>query len=103
VKTETTVLSVIQYDYNKANQRKTMIAADRPTVTDVYDTAGRLQTITQGSETLTYGYDTISRRQSLARPNGVTTSYKYDQVDRLNRRRHVNASSVALEDLQSQR
>jgi RHS repeat-associated protein len=59
-----------------------------------------LQTIVQGSETFTYGYDTLSRRQSMARPNGVTTSYEYDQVDRLKRLRHVNASGVALEDLQ---
>jgi RHS repeat-associated protein len=100
VKTETTNLGVVQYDYNKANQRKTMIAADRAPVTYGFDSAGRLQTIVQGSETFTYGYDTISRRQSQARSNGVTTSYEYDQVDRLKRLRHVNASSVALEDLQ---
>jgi RHS repeat-associated protein len=77
-----------------------MIAADRAPVTYGYDGAGRLQTIVQGSETFTYGYDTLSRRQSMARPNGVTTSYEYDQVDRLKRLRHVNASSIALEDLQ---
>jgi RHS repeat-associated protein len=100
VRTETTSLGVMQYDYNKASQRKTMVAADRAPVAYGFDTAGRLQTITQGSETFTYGYDTISRRISLARPNGVTTSYEYDQLDRLKRLRHVNASSVALEDLQ---
>jgi RHS repeat-associated protein len=59
-----------------------------------------LQTIVQGSETFTYGYDTLSRRTSLARPNGITTNYQYDEVARLKRLTHVNASSVTLEDLQ---
>jgi len=99
-KTETTSLGVVQYDYNKANQRKTMIAADRAPVTYGYDAAGRLGTITQGGETFTNGYDILSRQQSLQRPNGVTTSYEYDIVDRLMRLSHTNSSGIVLEDLQ---
>src|SRR5262249_19948132 len=64
------------------------------------DTAGRLGTITQGAEVYTYGYDILSRRTNLGRPNGVTTSYAWDQVDRLSRLTHTNAGGVALEDFQ---
>lgn len=48
----------------------------------------------------TYSYDILSRRTSLARDNGVTTSYQYDEVNRLKRLTHTNASSVTLEELQ---
>ena len=30
-----------------------------------------------------FGYDTVSRRTSLTRPNGITTSYAYDAISRL--------------------
>jgi RHS repeat-associated protein len=69
-------------------------------VTYGYDSAGRLQTITQGSEVFTYGYDALSRRASLQRPNGVTTTYNYDEVSRLTHLTHTNAQSVALENYQ---
>jgi hypothetical protein len=36
---------------------------------------------------------------SLQRPNGVTTSYSYDTVNRLSRLLHTNATSQAIEDL----
>jgi YD repeat-containing protein len=31
----------------------------------------------------TFGYDALSRRTSLTRPNGVNTSYTYDSLSRL--------------------
>jgi len=100
LKKETTNLGIIQYGFNKANQRTQMTAADRSPVTYGYDAAGRLQTIIQGSEVFTSGYDTLSQRTSLQRPNGVTTTSEYDEVHRLKRLKHTNASSIVLEDLQ---
>ena len=62
-----------------------MTAADRLPVSYGYDIAGRLNAITQGAETFAYGYDAISRRISLSRPNGIATSYEYDDANRLTR------------------
>jgi YD repeat-containing protein len=62
-----------------------MRAADRAAVSYGYDTAGRLKTISQGSEVFAYNYDLLSRMTSLQRPNGVTMSYDYDEVNRLAR------------------
>jgi RHS repeat-associated protein len=100
VKKEITNLGIVEYDYNTANQRKFMKAADRSPVNYGYDSAGRLQTISQGTEAFTYGYDTLSRRQNLGRPNGITTTYEYDEADLLKRLKHVNVSNVVLEDFQ---
>jgi YD repeat-containing protein len=77
-----------------------MTAADRPPVNYSYDSAGRLSTISQGSETVTYAYDVLSRLQSLQRPNGVTTSYQYDTAERLKRLTHTGPLGALLEDLQ---
>jgi RHS repeat-associated protein len=61
--------------------------------------AGRLQTITQGADTFTYSYDILSRRTSLDRPNGVRTTYAFDELNRLTRLLHQKAGS-SIEDFQ---
>lgn len=98
VLSETTPNGVVSYGHNIAGQRSSMTAASRPIVTNEYDTAGRLHTISQGADTFIYSYDTLSRRTSLQRPNGVTTSYSYDQVSRLTRLLHSNTQNQAIED-----
>ncbi len=97
---EKTPQGLVSYSYNKANQRATMTAADRPVVNYGYDPAGRLSTIKQSAETFTWAYDDLSRMKSLSRPNSVTTSYEYDMANKLSRILHANAiSGFALEDL----
>jgi RHS repeat-associated protein len=76
-----------------------MTAANRPAVNYAYDTAGRLSTISQGSETFTYSYDAISRLAGLQRPNGVSTGYEYDNANRLSRLSHKNSVNQFIEDL----
>jgi RHS repeat-associated protein len=109
VTAEITNLGTVTYAYNNANQRSSMTAADRPPVTYGYDTAGRLQTISQTmngvTELFTYGYDTLSRRTQLQRQaNGagiVTTDYEYDEISRLKRLKHTRVSTGTLhEDFQ---
>ncbi len=41
-----------------------------------------------------FGYDSLSRRTSLTRPNGVATSYSYDQLSRLLSALHQVAGST---------
>ncbi len=109
VTAEITNLGTVSYGYNNANQRTTMTAADRPPVNYGYDSAGRLQTISQTTggvtELFTYGYDTLSRRTQLQRQaNGagiVTTDYEYDEISRLKRLKHTRVSTGTLhEDFQ---
>lgn len=109
VTAEITNLGTVSYDYNNANQRTMMTAADRPPVNYGYDTAGRLQTISQTTggvtELFTYGYDTLSRRTQLQRQNNgagiVTTDYEYDEISRLKRLKHTRVSTGTLhEDFQ---
>jgi len=76
-----------------------MSVQGRTPVSYGYDAAGRLNSIAQGSETFGYNYDALSRLESLTRPNGVTTNYEYDTVNRLKRLKHSSASQT-IEDLQ---
>ncbi len=98
VLSETTASGVVQYSYNGAGQVSSVTAADALPVSYGYDSAGRLQTISQGAETFTYGYDALSRVTSLQRPNGVTTAYSYDDVNRLKRLTHSNGLNQSIED-----
>jgi RHS repeat-associated protein len=52
-------------------------------VTDVYEEASRLTSITQGSNVVQLAYDAASRRTSLTLPNGVSTQYGYDATSQV--------------------
>jgi len=41
-----------------------------------------------------FGYDALSRRTFLTRPNGITTSYGYDSVSRLLSVLHKNSGGT---------
>lgn len=77
-----------------------MSVAGRSPVNYGYDPAGRLKTISQGSGTFAYGYDILSRRTSLDRPNGVRTTYSYDELNRLTRLVHAKSGNAPIEDFQ---
>ena len=50
-----------------------------------YDVLNRLATLAFNGQTPAFGftYDSLSRRTSLTRPNGVNTSYNYDPASNL--------------------
>ena len=99
---ETTSQGSINYTYDLKGDRLSMAALDRPVVNYTYDTSGRIFSISQNlgqeTETFTYAYDILSRRIKLERPNGVTTTYNYDEVNRLVRQKHQNESGEIVED-----
>ena len=76
-----------------------MTPTGRPAVSYSYDSAGRIHTIGQGSDTFTYSYDLLSRPTALQRPNGVSTFYSYDVVNRLTRLLHSGQQGQTIEDL----
>jgi YD repeat-containing protein len=61
-------------------------------LTYTYDDASRLTSLTRGSAVFGFGYDIINRRTSMTYPNGVTTSYVYDDLSRLT---HVGAKNLS--------
>ncbi|MFO0700397.1 MAG: RHS repeat domain-containing protein [Nitrospira sp.] len=46
-----------------------------------YDAASQFTTITKGTQTVTLAYDDAGRRTSLTYPNGVVSSYGYDNAN----------------------
>ncbi len=63
-------------------------------MTYTYDKNSRLKTVTQGSQTVTVAYDNAGRRTSLTYPNGVVTSYGYDNANRLLNLDHIKAPTT---------
>ncbi|MBI4850605.1 MAG: RHS repeat-associated core domain-containing protein [Acidobacteria bacterium] len=101
---ETTNRGTVSYTYDQANERISMTVLDRPPVNYTYDSAKRLSTISQNLgqnlETFTFNYDILSRRMQLQRPNGVNTTYEYDQEDRLTKLKYQKANDPIIEDFQ---
>lgn len=80
----------IKYDqYDGIGQKKLVTyfsgTADQRQVTYEYDPAnmGRIKTITSAAGTFTFDYDKFGRRYTLAYPNGINSTYLYDDLNRL--------------------
>lgn len=61
-----------------------------------YDDAGRLLEAHSPEGKAEYTYETWGSRKSLTLPNGVVTSYSYDDMLRLTRIKHVDSQSTLL-------
>ena len=68
-------------------------------VSYAYDDASRLSTITRGSSNFGFGYDNANRRTSMTYPNGITTNYSYDTLNRLTRLK-ADLGATAVTDFQ---
>ena len=69
-------------------------ATGQTDVTYTYDKNSRLKTVTQGTQTVTLAYDNAGRRTSLTYPNGVVTSYGYDNANRLLTLDHIKTPTT---------
>jgi len=76
--------STVLVAYDTLGRRASLTIDPGPAVaTYTYDEVSRLKTITDGSQHFDFEYDDAGRRTSLGFPSGVTTTYAYDDVDRL--------------------
>ena len=89
---ETTTPGTVTIEYDEIGRRLKLSATGQTDVT--YDKNSRLKTVTQGSQTVTLAYDDAGRRTSLTYPNGVVTSYGYDNANRLLNIDHVKSPTT---------
>jgi uncharacterized protein RhaS with RHS repeats len=61
-----------------------------------YDAANRLDSITSPAGTFSIGYDTLSRRSTLAYPHSITANYGYDDLNRLTDLTHHSLTGQAI-------
>ena len=69
--------------FDNADRPSSMTVAGQPAVNYTYYDADRLIQISQGSSTAAFTYDPAGRRSTLTLPNGITTSYSYDNASQL--------------------
>ncbi len=67
-----------RYSYNRDKQLELITRPDGQTLDWIYDSAGRLQTLSAPHGDTTYSYDSAGRLQSLTAPDNVMLSYGYD-------------------------
>lgn len=68
----------VTYTYDSDNRRTSMVDGTG-TTTYLYDTVGRIKTVTNGAgQAVTYGYDAAGRETTLTYPNGKQVTRKYD-------------------------
>lgn len=74
--------SFLKYTYDSAGRRTQMVDQTGYTVRFHYDTLGRFDGLTDGSNQpiITYAYDLNSRLQLATKANGTSTEYTYDKI-----------------------
>ena len=78
----------MRYEYDSRGQPLSVahaaVAGAPETVTRyAYDAAGRVASVSSDEGTFRLRYDSAGRREAVERPNGVTSSYRYDARDRV--------------------
>ncbi|HEX7653455.1 MAG TPA: hypothetical protein VF607_08115, partial [Verrucomicrobiae bacterium] len=92
---------VINYAYELATGRLLETNTKNSDVQYSYDALGRLHTVSvmmrnatvlSTPEVTTYGYDQVGNRNSVMLPNGITSLYSYDSLNRLTNLVHKTSS-----------
>jgi RHS repeat-associated protein len=66
------------------------------TTTYAYDVLGNLKTVTQGSQTRSFTYDSLSRLKSTVNPESGTINYVYDNNDNLTQKTDARSISITI-------
>ena len=93
-----------EYEYDNANLNQTRLKFDGAMYAKHnFDDANRLSNILNSSDntTISFTYDAENKLQTRTYPNGITTTYDYDDMDRLKRLKD-SSSSATLFDRQYQ-
>jgi RHS repeat-associated protein len=73
---------VLSYTYDAAGN-KTSLVTPQGTTTYTYDALNRLAGVVDTTGTTTYSYDAVGNLTSTIYPNGLTTAYTYNTLNRL--------------------
>jgi RHS repeat-associated protein len=74
----------VSYGYDARGQRSQLSYPNGgPTLEYAYWPDGQLKVVTDTTTLASYSYDTVGRLATVARANGATTNYTYDDADRL--------------------
>ena len=87
----------MQYAYDAAGNRASLINSGNVTFTYAYDAANCWTQITQGSRTWSFGYDAAGNRTSLNHPNGAKIAYSHLNHDWLGTVTHKRSGNVTFD------
>jgi RHS repeat-associated protein len=73
---------VVSYTYDAAGNR-TSVTTPHATATFTYDALNRLSTVSDATGVIRYTYDLVGNLATTHYPNGITTRYTYDSLNRL--------------------
>lgn len=90
---------VISYEYNEGGQ-VSKVSIDGKDISYGYDNMGRLVSVTDSEGTTTYAYDKIGNRISTTYPNGVVTTYEYNEINVLVKQVTENSSGEILQSFE---
>ena len=86
------------YDGNGGRTSITAVAGGRTfAVSDGYDDASRLASLTTPVGAIGLGYDDVGNRSSLTHPNGATTNYVYNTLNRLTNLTTTSATATTIQ------
>ena len=75
--------ATVSYGYDELGRKKSVTAPSGTTEYE-YNTFGQLTGVTAPDKSITrYTYDEFGNRASMISPNGITTTYRYDTLNRL--------------------
>lgn len=85
---------VLTYGYDKTNNRTSIQWPDAYMASYQFDAANRVNQVTFGAHQATIAHDSLSRRTSLNRSNGVNTTYAYETDSDVGQINHAWAPSA---------
>lgn len=89
-------LGTLRYEHDAAGRVASLTYPNGLRVEYGYDAAGRLETVSQGTDLTRYQYDAGGLLHAVAFPNGVRATYVYDAQARLTDLEYVDRAGLLL-------
>src|SRR6185437_3690907 len=96
LQSKATPFGTVNYTYDAAGNMQTLSSSNAggASMTYGYDAVNRLASVLDASGTTTYSYDAVGNLAGYAYPNGVSTGYSYDPLNRLKQMQSLCASGT---------